>query len=196
MSIPALPRRARLLLLLSACILPAARADVEFVGVLITPQKSLFALSDTTSGRTDWLTVGKSFAGYEVTSFDPASDTLVLRAAGAEKRVRLKDDAKIKSARLEIVGTVTVGMGETTDVVRATLLFDQENTFPLQEGVTCRITPHRQPDGNILYRASFDRVLSDKSTARIAMPAIIALPGHPFSIKVGDLGFAFSPRPI
>ena len=83
---------------------------------------------------------------------------------------------------------------EKLEVTRATLIFDQENIFPLKDGVVCRITPTRRPDGNILYRASFERTGADGRTEILAAPAVVVLPASPFKIQIGDLGFGFTPK--
>ena len=40
---------------------------------------------------------------------------------------------------------VSLGGGEKPEVSRATLVFGQENSFPLREGLLCLITPTRLP---------------------------------------------------
>jgi hypothetical protein len=174
-------------------ILPA-RADLEFVGILITSQSARFALSETTTGKTDWVTRGGKFDGYTIASYDAKEDTLTLTRDGAELRVRLKSDARIKSGRFELTGTITFGATEKIEVERATLLFDQENVFPLKDGMTYRITPTRDDSGNIRYAIAVERILGENKKEKLAAPTITALPGHPFKIQVGELGFAFTPR--
>ena len=170
------------------------RADVEFVGILATSQTTRFALGDTNTGRTDWVERGQVFAGFTVISYEPKDETLLLRRDTQELRVRLKDDAKVKAARLELTGTITLGATDKVEIERATLQFDEENVFPLQDGSTYRITPTRLPDGTIRYRFSIERILSANKTERISSPAVTTLPGQPFSLQIGDLGFSFKPR--
>src|SRR6185436_18414334 len=86
------------MVLLSATL---ARAEIEFIGVLATPKKTQFALIDTAAERTVWVSIGDTFSDYKVTAYDRATDTITLTKSDGELRVRLKDDAKIKSARLE-----------------------------------------------------------------------------------------------
>ncbi|MGH7943987.1 MAG: hypothetical protein ACREF9_03120 [Opitutaceae bacterium] len=181
-------------LLLIALTSRTARADIEFVGILATSQSSHYALGDTTTGKTDWVLRGGMFAGYTVVSYEPKDDTLLLRRDGTDLRLRLKDDAKIKASRLELSGSISFGAVDKIEVERATLQFDQENVFPLPGGVTYRITPTRMPDGTIRYRAAIERVLAPNKTERVSSPAIAALPGQQFSVRIDDLGFSFKPR--
>jgi hypothetical protein len=171
-----------------------ARADIEFIGILATSQSMRFALGDTSTGRTDWVSRGESFAGYTVTSYDSKADTLTLHREGAPLVVRLKDDAKVKASRLELTGSITFGAAEVMEIERATLLFDQENVFPLKDGITYRITPQRMPDGTIVYRTSIERVLGPNKSERLSAPGVVTLPGQQFSVRIDDLGFSFKPR--
>lgn len=184
-------------LLLAAVVLAcvsAARAEIEFVGVLVTSRQAHFALGDTTTGKTDWVARGERFAGYTVQDYSAKDDTITLTRNGTELRVRLKDDAKVKEGRFELTGKISFGAGETVDVERATLHFDEENVFPLKDGLVYRITPTRRDDGTLRYDISIERTLAENKTERVAAPSITVLPGHPFKIQVGDLGFAFTPR--
>ena len=180
--------------LLAWCGIASARGEIEFVGILVTAKNTVFALGDTTRGKTEWLGRGEYFSVYEIVSFEAKDDTLLLRRDGQDLRLRLKDDAKVKSARLELTGSITFGAQEKIEISRATLQFDQENVFPLQDGVTYRITPERRADGTILYRTSIERAIAANKTERVSAPAVTTLPGQPFSMRIGDLGFSFTPR--
>jgi hypothetical protein len=171
-----------------------ARANIEFVGILATSHSSHYALGDTTTGKTDWVLPGGSFAGYTVVSYEPKGETILLRRDGTDLRIRLKDDAKVKAARIELSGAISFGANEKIEIDRATLQFDQENVFPLQDGITYRITPTRMPDGTIQYRTSIERVLGPNKTERLSAPAVITLPGQQFSVRIDDFGFSFKPR--
>lgn len=172
----------------------SGRAEIEFVGILATSESMRFALADTTTGRTDWVERGERFGGYTVKSFEAKDDTLVLQRDTSVLKVRLKDDAKVKAARVELTGSITFGATESMEIERATLLFDQENVFPLKDGVTYRITPERRLDGSILYRTSIERVLGPNKIERISAPGVVALPGQQFSMRIDDLTFSFKPR--
>ena len=187
-------RAPALLVLLPLAFAPATRADIEFIGVLVTAQKTQFALSDTATERTAWVRLGDTFSEHKLTAFDSATDTLTLTRNDTATRLRLKDDARIKSARFELTGTITLGGDEPVEVSRATLLFDQENVFPLKDGIVYRITPTRRDDGTILYRIMVERAVAPNQTERLSAPSVITLPGRPFSVRLGDAGFAFKPR--
>jgi hypothetical protein len=171
-----------------------ARGEIEFIGILATSQSTRFALTNTVSGKTDWVQPGDLFSGYKVVSHDREKDTLLLRDSAGELRIRLKDDAKIKSARLELTGSITFGAQEKIEVERATLLYDQENVFPLKEGLVYRITPRRLPDGNIRYTVAMERTLSETKKESVAAPNITTRPGQPFTLRIDDLNFTFTPR--
>ena len=178
-----------------------ANAAIEFVGILVTSEKTMFRLTDksdvTSSG---WAVLGETFAGHEVRRYDAQRDVLTLAKDGKEIEVRLKDSKVQPGASVAISGTVTLGREKLT-VTRATLLFDQENVFPLKNGVVCRITPTRMPDGNIRYEVVFERSVLDGKLEKMSSPIIVVKPGSPFSIRIGaekpsddDLGFSFTPQ--
>lgn len=187
-----LPLRILPTLLAVLSLLTAARAEIEFTALLVTRAKTQFALTDTATGESGWRQQGQIFAGAEIADYDSKDDTLTLTKGGAKIRVHLKD-AKVKAGRLELAGNVTLGVGENMEVVRATLAFDQETVFPLKDGIVFRITPHLQPDGNYLFRTFFERTGTDGKTEKLSAPTVVTLPGRPFSMKVGDLGFGFTP---
>ena len=168
-------------------------AEIEFVGVLKTSDKTLIALTDTTTTKTEWIGIGQTFAGHTLKAHHVSPDAVTLVKGGAELRVPLKDDAKIKAARLELAGTIAMGLGERIQISRVTLLYDQENVFPLKDGLTYRITPQRRPDGTILFRASIERRVSENTRETLSAPAVVTLAGTPFRIQVGELQFAFTP---
>src|SRR5205814_6866859 len=53
---------------------PFNRADIEFVGILATSHKMQFALADTLADKTDWVSLGETFAEHKLTAYDPATD--------------------------------------------------------------------------------------------------------------------------
>src|SRR5688500_16427655 len=87
----------RIAILAGALLTSAARAEIEFVGVLATSQTVRVALTDTSTGKTEWLATGDTFAGYKVRSYDASSDIVTLTSDVVELRLRLKNDAKIKA---------------------------------------------------------------------------------------------------
>lgn len=180
------------LLTFAALAVATARGEVEFTGILVTSEQTLFTLSEPSAAKSGWLQLGQSFAGYDLTSYDAKSDTLTLTKAGLRTRVRLKDE-KVKAARVELGGTFTLGAGEKMSVVRATLTLGEETVFPLKDGLVFHVTPQSRPDGSILYRAFFERPLADHTMEKLSAPSVIVRPGAQFSITAGEYGFSFTP---
>ena len=182
-------------------------AEVEFAGILSTKEKTLFYLVDRTGGtNSGWIGLQQNFAGYKLAGYDAKSDRLTLTREGEKKEVRL-NEGKVQPGSIEISGEVTLGAGETEEVVRATMVFDRENVFPMKNGVLVRITPTRMPDGNIRYDMFFDKPDAAGKLQRLSAPSIISLPGYPFGIQIGDgkksgdpkskfdgVGFSFKPK--
>ncbi len=72
-----------LLLLLPAGVLCAAMGDdLEFNGVLIDDSRTQVSLLDLQTGVARWVPVGGSFAGYTVTAYNPAKETIALSRIG------------------------------------------------------------------------------------------------------------------
>ena len=172
----------------------SARAEIEFAGILAMPGQTLFSLTDTTTSRTDWVALKGRFGDHVVADFEKATDTLVLTHGTATVRLSLKE-ARVKSSRLELTGSISFGAGEKISIERATLLFNQDNVFPLKDGITYRIKPTVRPDGTHRYDIAIEQRDAEGKADRISAPAIIALPAQPFSIRVGEYGFTFVPRP-
>lgn len=170
-----------------------ARAAIEFTGVLGTREKTLFVLTDTVTQKTAWLVLNGSFAGHMLTAYDAKEDVITLTKGGTETRVRLKD-AHIKAARLELTGTIRFGTGEKLEIVRAALRFDQENVFPLKDGLTYRITPKRLPDGTIHFALAIEQDLPDGRSHTMSAPKVLVLPDREFALQIGDFAFSFTPK--
>ncbi len=179
-----------------------ARAEIEFAGILVTSEKTLFRLMDKSGVASPaWVTLGQTFADYKIKSYDAARDVLTLAKSDALIEVRLRDANVQPDSTIVIGGMVTMAGGEKLTVTRATLLFGQTNTFPLKNGVVCHITPTRLPDGNLEFACSFERPGPDGKMERLSAPRVQVLPGHPFSIRVGSdknpddsYGFSFTPQ--
>ena len=187
-------RLARLLAL--ALVLAAAalaRAEIQFIGLLVMRDTTRFALLDTSTGQTDWIDAKGRFAGYRVSAFDPKNDTLTLTRDGTDLSLRLVDDAKVKKARFELTGTITLGAAEKLEVVRATLLYDQENIFPLRDGTIYKIKPTRRPDHTINYSIQIERAVGNRID-RLSAPSVTTRPGQSFKLQLDDYGFEFTPR--
>lgn len=198
---------AALVVLVLGVFNPRLSAEVEFTGILSTKEKTLFYLVDRSAGtNSGWVGLQQDFAGYKLSDYDAKGDRLILTRDGSKKEVRL-NDGKVTPASVEISGEVTLGAGETEEVTRATMIFDQENIFPMKNGVLVRITPTRMPDGNIRYDMFFDRPDPAGKLQRLSAPSVISLPGSPFGIRIGEekksgdapsrfdgVGFSFKPK--
>jgi hypothetical protein len=168
------------------------RADVEFSGFFLTAKQSLFSLTDLEDKRpSGWLKPGQSFAGYTVVSFDREKELLTVERDGQQRQLALRA-SKIKDERATVSGTITF-MNEKIDGVRATLFFGEETALPMRDGIVFRLKPERMPDGNILYRAKFVTLNKDGSEKVLAAPSVVAIPGQPFGIQIGDVGYSFKP---
>lgn len=175
----------------------AAHAEVEFVGVLVTPGRTLFALSDAAGQPAAWRSLGQEFDGYSLAAFD-GKNLLTLSKDGSQLRLPLKDEAKIKNARVEFSGTVSFGEGDQLAVSRVTLTYDQETVVPLADGVLWRVTPTRLPDGNVLFKLGVERTVREGDVMRVqkvSAPAVVTLPNSGFRLGIGDLQFNFNPLP-
>jgi hypothetical protein len=80
-------------------------------------------------------------------------------------------DAKVQFARFELTGTITFGATDKIAIERATLLFDQENVFPLKDGITYRIKPSVFP-----MAPSATRLRSSASSAQTNRSGFPPLP--------------------
>jgi hypothetical protein len=172
----------------------AARAEIEFSGVLAMSGRTLFALTDTATARSDWVPLQGRFAEHVVSNYDQATETLTLTRQDSSLRVRLKDGAAVQPSRLELTGSISFGAGEKVEIERATLQFDQENVFPLKDGITYRITPVRRADGTLRYSISIEQRTSANRLDRLSAPSIVTLPHQSFAMRVGDFAFSFTPK--
>jgi hypothetical protein len=81
----------------------ACRAgDIEFVGVMTDSAHKLFAVRDSQSGKSRWVSFGDEVAGFVVRSYDANSETLTLVRSDARIVLRLPD-ARVQMARDEVV---------------------------------------------------------------------------------------------
>lgn len=171
---------------------PGLKGEIEFSGFFTAPREAYFSLTDTDGSRTSgWLKIGQSFAGYTVLAFDEKREVITLRQDGRLVNLPLRA-AKIKSARAIIQGTLTL-LNEQVSGVRVSLFIGEETTFPVRNGISFRLKPEQLPDGNLLFRAKFVSVEKDGAERILATPAVVAMPGKAFGIKLGDFGFDFEP---
>lgn len=182
-------------------LIPAGlRAEVEFTGLIALKDGALFTLVDRAAGtRSGWIGLRQEFAGYTLATYDAKTDVLALTKDGAKTELRL-NVSKVQPARLELHGAVGTTAGATTEIQRATLVFDEDNSFPLKNGGVLHLTPHQRPDGTLQWQARFERPRADGSLETMGVISVITRPNQAASIQIGDrnnpadnLGFSFTP---
>ena len=179
------------LTLLLFCTL-SLRAEIEFTGFFTTSKEALFSLSETETQRSSgWLRIGQSFGGYTVVSFDPGQDVITLQQGERLLTIPLRA-SKVKDGRATIRGSLKF-LNEKIEEVHASLFLGEETSFPLKNGITFRIKPEPRPDGNIAYHAKFIAAGEGGAEKVLAAPSVVAIPGKPFGIQVGDFGYSFTP---
>lgn len=77
------------LLVLFAARLFAADATIEFRGVMAGGGPTKLSLVDKSNDTTQWVEIGKTFAGFTVKAYDPSNETVTLLKDGRELRLRL-----------------------------------------------------------------------------------------------------------
>jgi hypothetical protein len=168
------------------------RAEIEFSGFFTTSKDAFFSVTDTETQRSSgWLKIGQSFGSYTVLSFDREQDVITLKQGERPLKIPLRA-SKIKDGRATISGSLKF-MHERVEGVRASLFFGEEASFPLANGITFRIKPERRPDGNILYHAKFIAIGEGGTEKVLSAPSVVAIPGQPFGIQIGDFGYSFAP---
>ena len=179
-----------LVVLFGSCL----RAELEFSGFSISPTFQLFIVRDTEAEKTSGLLkMGQSFRGYTLKSFDKNREVLTVQKDGRDFKIRLKE-SKIKDGKLTVEGTVTVVNGQKVEGVRTALFLGEESVMPLSESVRLAITPTRMADGNMKYAAKFIIITGGKEVI-LTSPTVVALPGNPFAVQVGEYGYMFVPQP-
>lgn len=177
------------LLLLCAASL---RAEIEFSGFFTTSHEAFFSISDTETHRSSgWLKIGQSFGSYTLLSFDGKQDVITLKQGERLLNIRLRA-SKVKEGPATISGSLKF-MNEKIEGVRASLFFGEEASFPLKNGIMFRLKTERHQDGNILYHAKFVAVSEDGTEKVLSAPSVVAIPGQPFGIQIGDFGYSFTP---
>lgn len=166
------------------------RAEIEFSGFLKGPDGALVTLKEGPNGPSSgWLKPGQSFQGYTVVASDARRVVLEQNGHQLERPLR---EAKVKDGRMVVRGAVKAGRWGELPQIEAALFVGEEAVLPLREGLTLRLRIERRPDGNLLYRARFlER--RDGRDDELSAPGIIAIPGQPFRLRVGEYGFEFTP---
>ena len=83
-----------------AMSIASARADFALVGIMITSERPMFALSSEKEKESGWITIGQSFVGYTIVAFDPGSELLAVEKDGKRQELRLRQ-AKVGEAKPE-----------------------------------------------------------------------------------------------
>lgn len=180
------------LLLLFVLLVSRLPAEIEFSGFFITPKEALFSLSDReTKQSSGWLKIGQTFAGYTVESFDREHEIVTLKHDDRLLDLALRQ-SPVQSAKATIRGTITL-RGEKIQNVQASLFFDEESVFPIEENVTLHLTPSLRPDGTVLYCGTITQRKPDGKVERLSSPNIITLRNQRFALRIGDYGFDFKP---
>ena len=78
----------------------AAEPGIEFSGVLGSGRETQVSLTNPANGQSQWVAVGRSFAGYTVVRYDANEDVVVLARDGREFRVPLKK-GKVRAGNVE-----------------------------------------------------------------------------------------------
>lgn len=181
--------------LLVACLwgsVPASAA-IELTGLFITSKKAMFALVNTDSGASAWVSLGQKFEEYEAFDFEPEAHVLSLRKADQVLRIPLKE-AKVKEGNYPVFGTIKTGEGKTIVVSEATLVLGAEQTFPLSEKALLHLTVQRLPDGTLSYQPSIEATNKEGEKTLIVAPTLRGGYGRAVSLTVGDYQFEFKPR--
>jgi hypothetical protein len=69
--------------------IPASDAPPELRGVLVSGADQRFALTLPDGVRTGWVGIGESYEGWKLTSYNQASETLVVKKNGQEASIKL-----------------------------------------------------------------------------------------------------------
>ena len=170
----------------------SVRAEIELSGIFITSKEAPFALTDTEGHHSSgWLKLGESFAGYTLLSFDREHDTITLSRNEQMLKIPLRKP-KVKEGKAKVTGTLKF-RNESIEGARASLFFGEEASFPLKKGITFRIKPEQLSDGNILYHSKFVGIREDGAEQILCDLSVVAIPGEPFGIQMGDYGYSLKP---
>ncbi len=187
---PTLARRLPSLLLLTAVLArPAARADIEFSGIIEAGGNSTFGLDDTETKTVKWVKTGQLFQGWTVTTYDEMRQTLLLTNDAAKPLLLHLKDAVIKdSAPSKIEGSVVIKVGDKSITRALSLEADKESVIALDDGTSLKVTLRPLPSGDLRYEVSVAGKPGPDGQpgAIISQPTIVAAPAKPWEISTGS----------
>ncbi|MCE2862984.1 MAG: hypothetical protein LW690_11060 [Opitutaceae bacterium] len=170
------------------------RGELEFSAFLVLPKSELFVLRDKEQDQgSGFLHLGQSFRGYTLKSFDKNREVITVQKNGQDLEIRLKE-SKIQDGKLTVEGAISFLNGQELEGVRVSLFIGEESVIPISETVRLAITPTRMADGNMKYAVRFITMTEGKEEV-VSCPTVVALPGSPFAVKVGEYGYRFAPQP-
>ena len=170
------------------------RGELEFSAFLVLPKSELFVLRDKEQDQgSGFLHLGQSFRGYTLKSFDKNREVITVQKNGQDLEIRLKE-SKIQDGKLTVEGAISFLNGQELEGVRVSLFIGEESVIPLSESVRLSITPTRTAEGHMKYAAKFITITEGKEKV-VSCPAVVALPGSPFAVEVGEYGYQFAPQP-
>jgi len=190
-------RRLPAILLFAAMLArPAARAEIEFSGIIESGDASTFGLDDPDTKTVKWVKTGQLFQGWTVTTYDEKRQTLLLTSDAAKPLLLHLKDAVIKeSAPAKIAGNVVIKLGDKTITQPLTLEADKASVIALDDGTSLKITQRALPSGDVQYEIAVeDKPGADgQPGAIISKPTVVSLPDRPWNINTSSpQGDAFS----
>ena len=186
--------RSHFVLFLVVLLSSGLRGELEFSAFVVLQKSELFVLRDLEQDQTSgFLNLGQSFHGYTLKSFDKNREVVTVQKDGRDFEIRLKE-SKVKDGKLTVAGMVSALNGQKAEGVRVSLFIGEESVIPLSESVRLSITPTRTAEGHMKYAAKFITITEGKEKV-VLCPAVVALPGSPFAVEVGEYGYQFAPQP-
>ena len=169
-------------------------AALEVVGKIVT------AVGGTAGNMPGTVTASPPDNGAGMLDLWANNNAQQARLAQAEYRAARDDAAKRVAAEKAamaspspIAGDLEFKQGKTT-IKQAVVLRNGETLMLPLGDISCKITATWQPDGNISYKAAFERG-SGKSLEVLASPTVLSPPDKPFSVQINDLSVSFTPAP-
>jgi hypothetical protein len=106
-------------LVLILCLTVQAFADIQFVGVMLTPSQKRFALRATEGEASRWLSIGDSIAGFTIVHYEPGNDALTLKS-GTRTLTLTLPESRVRMSRNDAIS----GLKAVLNIPEATQLRD------------------------------------------------------------------------